>query len=221
MQGLYPQIVEIPNFMAPSLHNQMHVYFGPNISLLASSCLGVDASITVLQQQQVLQKSKHFTGIYIPEKYTYLTHKFRGRDSLFSAAAVTASVCHAGEKLEVELSMADINANTIKDIKSFNNVSVVAVAVTGAAVPLQPQIPGHTSFPVATPPASPGEMPGSPTAAVAAPAPAAKDYEDESLVFAAIMEKAGLYSLQVRKRCTNSQTLTQCYMMQILLDLQI
>ena len=57
--------------------------------------------------------------------------------------------------------------------------------------------------------------------AAVAPAAVAKDYEDESLVFAAIMEKAGLYSLQVRKRCTNSQTLTQCYTMQLLLDLQI
>lgn len=100
--------------------------------------------------------------------------------------------------------MADINANSIKDVKSFNNVSVVAVAVTGAAIPLQPQIPGQPAFaPVATPPASPGD-PAPPSPAAPAPAaspggtPIPKDYDDESLVFAAIMEKAGLYSLQVR-----------------------
>lgn len=97
--------------------------------------------------------------------------------------------------------MADINANSIKDVKSFNNVSVVAVAVTGAAIPLQPQIPGQPAFaPVATPPASPGE-PSTPAAAAPAASPGGtpipKDYDDESLVFAAIMEKAGLYSLQV------------------------
>lgn len=96
--------------------------------------------------------------------------------------------------------MADINANLINDVKSFHNVSVVAVAVTGAAIPLQPQIPGQPAFPVPTPPASPGEPP-SPVGGEAAPTPVAtvpKDYDDESLVFAANMEKAGLYSLQVR-----------------------
>jgi hypothetical protein len=91
--------------------------------------------------------------------------------------------------------MADINANSIRDVKSFNNVSVVAVAVTGAAVPLQPQFPSSSGFnPVATPPASPGE----PADGVSvSPSMIPKEYDDESLVFAAIMEKAGLYSLQV------------------------
>jgi hypothetical protein len=61
------------------------------------------------------------------------------------------------------MTMADISGNVITDPKTFNSVHVVAVAVQGAAVPLQPQV----------------------------------DRPEGALVFSAVMEKAGLYSLQV------------------------